>query len=51
MSALAPITIERRLALLWARRELSFLLRHAASHMMDHAWEMEDMDLSGKVAA
>jgi hypothetical protein len=26
--------------------ELSFLLRHAAYHTMDHAWEMEDKDLS-----
>lgn len=26
--------------------ELSFLLRHAAYHTMDHAWEMEDKDLT-----
>lgn len=25
---------------------LSFLLRHSAFHTMDHAWEMEDKDLS-----
>jgi hypothetical protein len=25
---------------------LSFLLRHTAYHVMDHAWEMEDKDLS-----
>lgn len=29
---------------------LSFLIRHSAYHMMDHAWEMEDKDLS-KAAA
>jgi len=28
--------------------ELSFLLRHSAYHMLDHAWEMEDKDLTGK---
>jgi hypothetical protein len=27
---------------------LSYLLRHAAYHVMDHAWEMEDRDLAGK---
>jgi hypothetical protein len=26
--------------------ELQYLLRHAAYHVMDHAWEMEDKDLS-----
>lgn len=26
---------------------LSFLLRHTAYHVMDHAWEMEDKDLTG----
>jgi hypothetical protein len=26
---------------------LSYLLRHTAYHVMDHAWEMEDRDLSG----
>lgn len=26
---------------------LSFLLRHSAYHTMDHAWEMQDKDLSG----
>jgi hypothetical protein len=26
---------------------LSFLLRHTAFHVMDHAWEMDDKDLSG----
>lgn len=26
---------------------LSYLLRHTAYHVMDHAWEMEDKDLTG----
>jgi hypothetical protein len=26
---------------------LPFLIRHSAYHTMDHAWEMEDKDLSG----
>ncbi len=26
---------------------LPFLIRHSAYHMLDHAWEMEDKDLSG----
>jgi hypothetical protein len=25
---------------------LAFLVRHSAFHTMDHAWEMEDKDLS-----
>jgi hypothetical protein len=25
---------------------LPFLIRHSAYHVMDHAWEMEDKDLS-----
>jgi hypothetical protein len=27
---------------------LPFLIRHSAFHTMDHAWEMEDKDLSGR---
>jgi hypothetical protein len=27
---------------------LPFLIRHSAYHMMDHAWEMADKDLSGE---
>jgi hypothetical protein len=30
---------------------LPFLIRHSAFHVMDHAWEMEDKDLSGGQAA
>jgi hypothetical protein len=26
---------------------LPFLVRHTAFHTLDHAWEMEDKDLSG----
>ena len=26
---------------------LPFLIRHSAFHTMDHAWEMEDKDLTG----
>jgi hypothetical protein len=29
---------------------LPFLIRHSGYHMMDHAWEMEDKDLSGESA-
>lgn len=27
---------------------LSYLIRHSAYHTLDHAWEMEDKDLTGK---
>jgi hypothetical protein len=30
---------------------LPFLIRHSAFHVLDHAWEMEDKDLSGEVQA
>jgi hypothetical protein len=30
---------------------LPFLIRHSAFHTLDHAWEMEDKDLSGAVEA
>jgi hypothetical protein len=30
---------------------LPFLVRHSAFHVLDHAWEMEDKDLSGEVPA
>jgi hypothetical protein len=29
-------------------RTLPFLIRHSAFHTLDHAWEMEDRDLSGQ---
>jgi hypothetical protein len=31
-----------------AKWPLRFLIRHTAFHTMDHAWEMEDNDLTGK---
>jgi hypothetical protein len=30
---------------------LAFLVRHSAFHTMDHAWELEDKDLSGEATA
>jgi len=30
------------------KRTLPFLIRHSAFHTLDHAWEMEDKDLSGE---
>jgi hypothetical protein len=30
---------------------LPFLIRHSAFHTLDHAWEMEDKDLSGEARA
>lgn len=33
-----------------AKWPLRFLIRHTAFHTMDHAWEMEDKDLTGKQA-
>src|SRR5579859_4998289 len=30
---------------------LPFLIRHSAFHVMDHAWEVEDKDLSGEAQA
>jgi hypothetical protein len=36
--------VERRMR----SRTLPFLIRHSAFHTLDHAWEMEDKDLSGE---
>jgi hypothetical protein len=33
-----------------AKWPLRYLIRHTAFHTMDHAWEMEDKDLTGKEA-
>ena len=33
------------------KRTLPFLIRHSAFHTLDHAWEMEDKDLSGETRA
>jgi hypothetical protein len=35
---------EGKMARTWPLR---FLIRHTAFHTLDHAWEMEDKDLSG----
>lgn len=43
IAALRSCNAEGRKAKSW---ELSFLLRHSAYHTLDHAWEMEDKDLS-----
>jgi hypothetical protein len=29
---------------------MALLLRHTAFHVLDHAWELEDKDLSAEVA-
>jgi hypothetical protein len=41
---------EGRLAGKVAKWPLRFLIRHTAFHTMDHAWEMEDKDLTAKKA-
>jgi hypothetical protein len=38
---------DRKIGRTWT---LQFLLRHTAFHVLDHAWEMEDRDLSGEAA-
>jgi hypothetical protein len=30
---------------------LRYLIRHTAFHTLDHAWEMEDKDMTGTPAA
>lgn len=47
LAAFREYNAEGRKARTW---ELAFLLRHTAYHLMDHAWEMEDKDLSGDTA-
>ena len=43
-AAIRGLHAEGRMAGKWPLR---FLVRHTAFHTMDHAWEMEDKDLSG----
>ena len=31
--------------------KMAFLIRHAAFHTLDHAWEMEDRDLTAELEA
>lgn len=45
ISALREHHAAEKLAKTWT---LSFLIRHSAYHTLDHAWEMEDKDLSGR---
>lgn len=47
-NALREYNAEKKKA---GKSEISYLLRHAAYHTMDHAWEMEDKDLSGQTAS
>jgi hypothetical protein len=46
-TAIRTFHSEGRMARTWPLR---FLIRHSAFHTMDHAWEMEDKDLTGAVA-
>jgi hypothetical protein len=41
---------EGKLAGKMAKWPLRFLIRHTAFHTMDHAWEMEDKDLTAQEA-
>ena len=45
-SAIRTFHSESKMARTWPLR---FLIRHTAYHTMDHAWEMEDKDLTGAV--
>jgi hypothetical protein len=44
-SAIRAFHSEGKMARKWPLR---FLIRHTAYHTLDHAWEMEDKDLTGK---
>jgi hypothetical protein len=44
-SAIRTFQSEGKMARTWPLR---FLIRHIAYHTMDHAWEMEDKDLTGE---
>jgi hypothetical protein len=46
-SAIRALHSEGRMASKWPLR---YLIRHTAFHTLDHAWEMEDKDLSAKEA-
>ena len=46
-TAMRTFHSQRRMARTWPLR---FLIRHSAYHTMDHAWEMEDKDLTGDPA-
>lgn len=44
-AAIRTFNLEGRMARSWPLR---YLIRHTGYHTMDHAWEMEDKDLSGR---
>lgn len=44
-NAIREFHAHERMARTWPLR---FLIRHTAYHTLDHAWEMEDKDLTGK---
>jgi hypothetical protein len=46
-SAIQALHGEGNMARNWPLR---YLMRHTAYHTLDHAWEMEDKDLSGERA-
>jgi hypothetical protein len=43
-TAIRSFHAQGKLARTWPLR---YLIRHTAFHMLDHAWEMEDKDLTG----
>jgi hypothetical protein len=45
-TAIRTFHSEGKMARTWPLR---FLIRHSAFHTMDHAWEMEDKDLTGAI--
>ncbi len=44
-SAIQALHSQGKMARTWPLR---YLIRHTAFHTLDHAWEMEDKDLTGK---
>ncbi|HEY1348127.1 MAG TPA: hypothetical protein VGF67_00705 [Ktedonobacteraceae bacterium] len=46
-NAIQEFHAQGKMARTWPLR---YLIRHTAFHMLDHAWEMEDKDLTGKPA-
>jgi hypothetical protein len=44
-SAIRELHTQNKMAKKWPLR---YLIRHTAYHTLDHAWEMEDKDLTGK---
>ena len=44
LAGLRAYNAEGKAARTWP---LQFLIRRTANHVLDHAWEMEDRDLSG----